>query len=874
MSYDAPPEIQSFLPQLNPERSAESVRTFLGSNRISLDVGVFEDFDAKSFFSVERDRSSGRKAHAWFFLREWTCARDHLELDQIRGILESFSVIYPYWREASAHPGSMAFHDETTAQRLINATYFFRVYEEVMAPSLRGLLERRIAEDISFLESDQFHAGLNNHGMFQDIALLVAFSLGFASADAESKAVGRLVKYFDMCFTPDGIHVENNPTYHVMVSRYLSQTAKYLRATNRSEHLRHVTQVLSKADTFAAFCTLPNGEFPPVSDTRVSLNKAGTARRVFGEGAFLGAVTRGKAGKLPARTEFIAAESGYAVFRSGWSSTDRVAFFSAAYNNDFHKHSDELSLYIFDHGRAIFAEAGPNGYQYNDPLTAYAFSSFAHNTLLVDGNGLPRIDRKAHLTTMTSVGEQKVEGRTRRFDGVDWKRTVDASKWAECGHISIHDSVNSSENHTYTFLWHLGPEVVPIVRGNFIEVFAEDRRTKIAELSVGGSAIAGVRHVRGQMKPNVQGFAFPAMGKAVEASAIEIDVKGSSANLVWELRTKGFLMRERGITPASSKWKTFAGEKVVRYLVDWDDQSTPPERLLVVFSAVTAKYDFTYNYRASLLNFPGAVAYIIDDFGDQGSYYAANGRNFAEFRSVQGALNHIVSNLGLSMDRVMTLGSSKGGSGAILHGVAAGVSHVFAGAPQYKIGSFTSKPHPSILRYLAGGTSEADVAWADGIMRSVLESGERSTPISIVVGKRDGHFRHHVIPLVDEAEALGYPIRLLGLPGTTHAELGGVFRRFVDSIGASLTEGTAVLPHACAVSPADKLFGVAVDAPRESDIFGRLFRNGEAHGPLQRAKDGILEWKLEESGLYRARVYVDQHDGQGRRAFGTPAQRF
>src|SRR5699024_1804150 len=177
---------------------------------------------------------------------------------------------------------------------------------------------------------------------------------------------------------------------------------------------------------------------------------------------------------------------------------------------------------------------------------------------------------------------------------------------------------------------------------------------------------------------------------SVPSWVVEFEFNSDSETIDWDFRTKEFQIVNRSITPMSSFCKTFYGEKPVRYLLYKSEENS--DSLLFVFSAVNKLFDFTYNYRASLVDFPGTVCYIIDDFGDQGSYYLANSRNFAEFRSVQQAMAHIANDLGIPLENAAALGSSKGGTGAIIHGVSAGIKHVVAGGPQYKIGNFTKDP--------------------------------------------------------------------------------------------------------------------------------------------------------------------------------------
>lgn len=204
-----------------------------------------------------------------------------------------------------------------------------------------------------------------------------------------------------------------------------------------------------------------------------------------------------------------------------------------------------------------------------------------------------------------------------------------------------------------------------------------------------------------------------------------------------------------------------------------------------------------------------------------------------------------------------------------MHGVAAGVRQVFAGGPQYKIGLFTSGPHPNILNYIAGGETEGDQEWANNAMHEVLMEGDRRTKLTVMVGLADGHYKYHAVPLTDDARELGYEVRLLTLPGTTHSELGPVFRGFVKSIVEALNEGTVVAPHAVGVDNEKRIIGLCVDADPDWLVLAQWQKDGQVVGKPARVTEGVVTHVATEPGVYRARVYIDRKDEQGRKAFGT-----
>lgn len=836
-----------------------------------------------SLFSAENDRSFGRQAHGFIAATDWRGAHKVLPDADRRKLVSRVQEMLNTWKSTStSNSGSrptMAFHDETTAQRALNLISFRHVYGADLDEECDNLLRAIIEQDLELLTSEDFYAGVNNHGMFQDIALLVASELydhAIRPDAMRSQAFTRLYEYFSTCYTSDGIHVENNPTYHVMISRYLSQVVTYAELRAAGKEFAKLSSVLSAAEEYAAHAVTPRGMFPPISDTAVRQLDTKSEASVFPGELYRGAITLGREGVVPQERSYIAENTGYAIHRSDWGDPKAsYIYFSAAYNADYHKHSDELSLYVMNDGVELIREAGPFGYDRKNPKTGYGFSSQAHNTLLVDGRGLPRTDAKKDLTTLENVNSSPttlhVRGRTGRYSGVSWTRELVVEDSGAQAPVIVKDSVRSSAEHNYQILWHFGPDITVLARSAAAELFLSDGR-KVGELTWSGSAATSVRLTRGQSTPEVQGWAFPRMGESVPATVLTVSFSAADIDVEWSLRTRDFLILDRGVNPVSGAWRSFAGEKPVNYLLEQPSDSV--EELHVVFTAVHKPWDFTYNYRASMAGTSAATLYILDDFGDQGAYYLANGRVEAEFRSVQGLLHSIMRQLSIGPDKVTTIGSSKGGSAAILHGVTIGASQVIAAAPQTRIGSFLAKPHPNILRYISGDTTAASIAWVDSVLDRALASGVRSTEIRLLVGRADHHYTRHVQPFVAAARALGYAVQVMPLPGTPHSRIGSAFRSYLASWIKSRNDSgdEPSLPHVAVFDKDSGEIGVATELPSGWKASFRLMRGREVINSAPYHSAGHVSWKVKEAGAYRVRVYARTPDGNTI-AFGTSAVR-
>src|SRR5699024_5251048 len=101
----------------------------------------------------------------------------------------------------------------------------------------------------------------------------------------------------------------------------------------------------------------------------------------------------GSEGKVPDKLINAYSDSGYLIARNNWDRNAIYFLFLASYHMHYHKHTDDLSFILYKNG-PIFIDAGPHSYDYKDPFTLYAYSQFAHSTLLINDRSLPRTDNK------------------------------------------------------------------------------------------------------------------------------------------------------------------------------------------------------------------------------------------------------------------------------------------------------------------------------------------------------------------------------------------------------------------------------------------------------------------------------------------------
>lgn len=419
-------------------------------------------------------------------------------------IIEDWILKNPFKNPANA----MAWHDETTARRLINWIAFFDVSRRILSKEEIAFLFESIEAHAELLSDDNFYSKNTNHGMFQDQALIVYSDYFFCiegSKNYKLFACSRLKQYLDFIFSKEGVHLEHSPSYHVLIAHSLLDYINYFKNQNDSLQNYLLTKY-NQAAKFATHIIKPNGFLPQIGDTQMMKpsNKLWTD-----DMGYLYAVTKGKEGAAPDETDIVFPDAGYAIFRDSWAKNEYGTYvlFVAAYHTDYHKHSDDLSLWIYARGIDIVVESGPYGYNYKDKFTQYSYSYFAHNVLIVDNNGLPRVDGKFHATKIVgyviTADRCSVTGINERYTDVKHTRTIEYLKSNQ--DIKVTDEISSNALHEYKLLWHLAPDIEAFINGQSkVALYRKD--TLVMEMVVNGNVEISLSKVKGQTDPYVLGW--------------------------------------------------------------------------------------------------------------------------------------------------------------------------------------------------------------------------------------------------------------------------------------------------------------------------------------------------------------------------------
>lgn len=838
------------------------------------------NYDGGNCWTDETDRSLSRHLHGMVFLADWPQSIR----DDSSGSLGklAYSVIME-WNQAfqtKKQTHSMAFHDETTAQRLINTLAIYIAAEQHLNSAETEAFRHMLDETASLLADDDFHSTGNNHGMFQDQAL-INYTAVAQWRDKKIRnvyfntAARRIKDYFLSAFTEEGVHIENTPTYHLMVCWQLQNHCDLLRSISHPDFIK-LKGLLDAAGEYAMHCTMPNGQFPPISDT-TQKNLAWNATKIFHDDNFDYAVTQGTLGTEPLTRTQIFEKSGYLIYRSSWTDINATfLMFQAAYNADYHKHSDDLSIYIRSRNMDLITESGPNGYNYKDPFTKYAYSQFAHNNIVVNGRSVPRTDDLSRTVSLSQTRNDKqkisAQGQTGRLDGVIHTRQLEIVEVDNVPTIDIIDLVRCPDGKTRQFemLWNLGHETTPFMHGQGFEL--HHRNQKVFDAHLTANVATAVRLHRGLTKPRPLGWRFPKMGEKKPNNVVSVKFSGSEVKIVTKFRLDNFSYKDRGLARSSDNWQRFESLVTLNYMFMPAQNREGRNKLVVVFSAIAGIGDFTYNYKSSLHDTGVNALFILDDFGDQGSYYLMDHGDMNIFHSVQQLIKKFLVDLDVRDEDLITVGSSKGGTAALIHGLASSAGQVFVGAPQTRIGTFIAGPHPNMLEFMTGSTCESSINRLDSYLYDLYANTVHDTEITIVVGESDHHYRNHVLPFADYVRKQGKSIRLIVLPGTPHAEIGAKYRKRLTTFIKDITSTSdGIISSDISTSEGstenEKIYGqvqveasvgsirVNVDPLSEYLYAFTLFDKLGAVSKVKYSQQSFYSWTNIPPGDYRIRIY-------------------
>lgn len=232
------------------------------------------------------------------------------------------------------------------------------------------------------------------------------------------------------------------------------------------------------------------------------------------------------------------------------------------------------------------------------------------------------------------------------------------------------------------------------------------------------------------------------------------------------------LSSKRSALAIKIREKTF--EKQLKYLYFKNHSDT----LLIIFSAFTGN-SRRYNYVKGLSDCICDRLYILDTWGYKGSYNMyENGEAYPE--EITNRL--ITKMLNRGYKKIVTAGSSKGGTCAIYFGLNFHADEIKAGACQYYLGSYLHRPdHEKIFKGMMGkNASERECKILNNKMPDCLEKHTGcSSKVHVFYSKKELTYERQIVDLMAKLKECNIPFYDVESDFENHEDVGRPFLAYL-----------------------------------------------------------------------------------------------
>ncbi|MXQ11163.1 alginate lyase family protein [Microvirga makkahensis] len=414
------------------------------------------DWDANPY----KDENWRFQLHAWRMMDPLLAGYFESRTENLHRAF-AFALDWFAYHYEQGRNSTMAWYDMAAGIRAMKLALFLDRYYAGRLDLSRDETRRLLAlvdEHARRLQDESFISE-SNHGLFQVFGLEL---LCRVAADRESCANGRdfasrmFSKILKAQYTEEGVHREHSPFYHGFAWR----TIERLGGTKRFDD-PVVASVLARAAKIQPWFIAPDGSMVAVGDT------AGRGKPL--------AVARDAPPKAADFTK-----SGYAIIRDH----DSMLFVTGMAYSLTHKHADDLSFVLFEHGRPLFIDSGKYGYN-TDPMRRYVESAAAHNTIsllgreiapadvTMTGSSLRALAREGDAFVVTGQIERPGASKTDTFTQAREIRYVPGRS------LMIRDELSASSEQIFVSSLHLARDLRPdLVEGGFDVTLPTGRKVR------------------------------------------------------------------------------------------------------------------------------------------------------------------------------------------------------------------------------------------------------------------------------------------------------------------------------------------------------------------------------------------------------------
>ncbi|WP_368842400.1 heparinase II/III family protein [Kocuria sp. CPCC 205235] len=317
--------------------------------------------------------------------------------------------------------------------------------------------------------ADEDHQASGNPALHQNVGLFVLASF-LKRRDWQELAIRRMGSLFESSFDTSGANDEGSVDYHRMNLSWWRATWDRVSAEG-VEVPSHVSDTLSKAATFLAHATRPDGTMVTLGDTHLRQVQAN-------EWPELEYVASGGESGQPPSTTVIVAPNGYVLGRSSWGTTaspfSDQTHYSLRYGDhkSSHQHEDRGSITLFSGGQDWITDPGSYLYEPKDPFRKYLRSRESHNLVLVDGVEYGQSDRVWLKACHVDEACHDYTVVDTNYMGVELTRRVVYLPLLDL--MVVLDHVVGDKKITSRQVWHTEPGIKPRYRDSALELQKND----------------------------------------------------------------------------------------------------------------------------------------------------------------------------------------------------------------------------------------------------------------------------------------------------------------------------------------------------------------------------------------------------------------
>ncbi len=413
-------------------------------------------------------------------------------------------------------------------------TFYSFQKDKAFSPASRLLMLISICEQAEYLQ--KYHKSGHNWTTMEMNGLALA-GLAFPEFREANNwanyALDVMTKEINRQVYPDGVQTElSTKTQWVALKRFESVANNFIKSGR--EISEPYKKKLEQMYNYLAYSIRPDGHQPLNGDSdREDLRpRVLKAAKIFGRPDWVWIATNGNDGELPNSNPSVTFPwAGIHINRSGWNKHASWSFFDTGAYGTGHQHRDKLHVSVAAFGKDLLVDGGRythKDYFSFDPTNwrGYFRSSFSHNVILVDGNGqnegatMVESPLKENVDYLHSPkfdyaygtfdeGYENVEGKAIHSRALLYIKD-------QCWVVLDHFETDRPRN--INVLWHFAPN-------NDVEIENKDAYTvnqNTANLRIVplGEIEWDSKIVKGQEKPNIQGWNSSEYGIKVENSTV------------------------------------------------------------------------------------------------------------------------------------------------------------------------------------------------------------------------------------------------------------------------------------------------------------------------------------------------------------------